>query len=55
MNRVRSAFGVAHDRGWDDWQELSQSLQRADFDDTPPAVLLPIRKARAGQRHTTGP
>ncbi len=23
MNHVRSAFGVAHDRGWDDWQELS--------------------------------
>jgi hypothetical protein len=30
-----------------DWQELSRALQQVDFDDTPPIVLLPIRKARA--------
>jgi hypothetical protein len=30
--------------GRDDWQDLSRTLQRADFDDTPPTLLLPIKR-----------
>src|SRR6266568_960746 len=50
-----SARPAGHPPGRNDWQKPASGTRRANFNDTPSATLLPSKKARAGQSHTTGP
>jgi putative transposase len=46
---------VEYPPGRNDWQEPCPGTQQANFDDTPPATLVPLKKARAGQSRVIGP
>jgi transposase InsO family protein len=52
---LSSATPAHYPQGRNNWQKTAPGSPRANFDGTPTRTLLPIKKARAGHRHITGP